>query len=564
MQSSGALVALVVALDGDAARGERWASLSAPFMRFVLAPGVGEAAETLAGEDVDAVLVDVGAAATEVEGSLRRIVGLAGGRPLLVVAPAEAGSASAAGRVAADAGISVVADGGPAEICRAIRHVVAECRRREAERSADRLDALTGVLGREAFREEVATRLSASWTSSAAMVLDVDKLSTVNDLIGRDAADRSLAALAERLNGALRDDEVLGVADAGRFLFWMPVGAFAERAPLRARELLEVVARPMPAAGRRLNLTAAAGVAFHPMDAAGIDTLVARAEAAMYRAKADGPNTYRLHQTALIGAAPAQLKKRAVARREIDRNSLELVFEPQLDLRTERPRAARLRLRSRSDGALIHLSADEIDDLALPIIRWTLETAGAQMAGWLAQEVPLVPLVVDLPLQLVHRSDVVEMVRRRLQSAGCHPAWFEVAVKSDVGTLQVTDAITADHLQALRDLGLRVTLSGCGGRTASLGMIRDLPADAIELAADLVEGRRHRASDATVLAALVDLALVLGLEVGAAGVDRPGLARELKDLGCDWASGAWVGVPMPAAAFSDWLSGGGTLMSAAS
>jgi EAL domain-containing protein (putative c-di-GMP-specific phosphodiesterase class I) len=337
-----------------------------------------------------------------------------------------------------------------------------------------------------------------------------------------------------------------------------------EEALVRARHILQAIARPFTIAGERLQLTASAGLALHPADAAGLETLLVRAEAAMYRAKAQGPNGYRLHQPLMVGAPPGELKKRAVVRRELDRDGLELVFEPQLDLGTERPRAARLHLRTRADDALLRLAGDELDDLALPVIRWMLEAAGRQMATWLAHEVPLVPLVVDLPLTLVRRSDVVEMIRRRLQGAGCHPAWFEVAVAGEPGGVDAADTAVADHLQALRDLGLRVTLAGCGGPRSSLAALRHLPADGLELAADLVQSQRTRPSDATILRAIVGLGLGLGLDVGAGGIDRPGLARQLKDLGCDWASGAWVGAPMPAAAFSDWLSGGGTLMIAAS
>ncbi len=560
MSRSGCLVALVVVADGDVIRIERWRNRAVPFVHLEVAPSLGDAVARIGADDVDAVLVDgTGRAVRDVVEHLKP---LAGDLPLLLLAPRE--DRPGFGAEAPDLGIPILRDGGPVDLCRALRHVVAECRRLECVRRVDRLEPVTGLIDREAFREEVAGRLRSTVTASAVLTFDLNGFAAVNDLIGRDAADRVLHAMSERLTGALEDGEILGCAGGGRFLLWAPTGGTAEQVLRRMRQLLDVVARPLMAAGQRLQLTASGGVALYPADAVAVDSLVARAEAAVYRAYASGPNTYRLHQPLLVGAAPGQLHKRAAVRLELDRDALELMFEPQLDLRTERPRAARLSLRTRSDRVPLRLSANEVDDLALPMIRWTLETAGAQMTSWLAAEVPLVPLVVDLPLKLVHRSDVVEMVRHRLQSAGCHPAWFEVAVRNEACGIDITDASTADHLQALRDLGLRVTLAGGGGRTSSWAALRDLPADGIELAAELVEASRMRPSDATILRALVSLALALGLEVGAAGVDRPGLARELKELGCDWATGAWVGAPMAGSAFSDWLSGGGTMMIAAS
>jgi diguanylate cyclase (GGDEF)-like protein len=565
MSRTGSVKTLVVAPAGDPDRAERWNRSVLPFVAFRVAADTATAAARLAADDIDAVLVDATTAQREAAERLERLAPLVRDRPLVVLVPPEAGDVLApfsalAGRI----DFRLVADGGAVELCRALREIVSECRRVEQRRSRDRLEPLTGLPSRDAFREAVQPRLDAGDGTAAMAVVDVDGLAGINQLLGRDVADHVLTLVAERLTGALTDGDLAGAVGGGRLLVWSPIATAPEAALVRIRGVLQAIARPFAVAGERLQLTASAGLAFHPADAVGFETLIARAEAAMYRAKAQGPGGYRLHQPLAVGAAPGELKKRAVVRRELDREGLELVFEPQLDLRTERPRAARLHLRTRAADALLRLAGDEIDDLALPVIRWMLEAAGRQMAGWLAHEVPLVPLVVDLPIALVRRSDVVEMIRRRLQGAGCHPAWFEVAVGGEPLGVDAGDTAVAEHLQALRDLGLRVTLAGCGGPRSSLGALRHLPADALELAGDLVQGQRERAGDVTILKALVGLGLGLGLDVGAAGVDRPGLARQLKELGCDWASGSWVGAPMPASMFSDWLSGGGTLMIAAS
>ncbi len=556
---------LVVAPAGDARRVERWQRLALPFIAFSSAEDAAGAAALLAERDIDAVLVDATSGQRDAADLLERLAPLVDDRPLVVMVPPDAGASLApvsalAGRI----DFRLVADGGAVELCRVLRELVGECRRAEQRRLQDRLEPLTGLPSREAFRDLVQPKLEAGDTASALVVVDIDGLAAINALLGRDVADRVLTLVAERLAGARGESDLTAALGGGRFLLWTAVEMVPEEALVRVRRLLQAIARPFTIAGERLHLTASAGLALYPLDATGFETLLARAEAAMYRAKAQGPGGFRLHQPLVVGTAPGELKKRALVRRELQREGFELVFEPQLDLRTERPRAARLHLRARGDDALLRLAVDEIDDLALPVIRWMLEAAGRQMAGWLAYEVPLVPLVVDLPLTLVRRSDVVEMIRRRLQAVGCHPAWFEVAVGGKTTGVDASDTAVADHLQALRDLGLRVTLAGGGGPRSSLFALRHLPADSLELAAGLVQGQRERASDATILKGLVDLGLGLGLDVGAAGVDRPGLARKLKELGCDWASGAWVGAPMPAHAFSDWLSGGGTLMIAAS
>jgi diguanylate cyclase (GGDEF)-like protein len=564
MPSTGSLEVLVVAPATAPGHAPRRIPPALPFVAFTVAEDAAQAATVLAERAVDAALIDA-TGGHDVVDLLERLAPVLGDRPMVVsVAPDDAGRIAGLAPLARRVDVRVVADGGTLELCRALREVVGEYRRAEQRRDQDRSEPLTGLPRREALRELVRPHLEAASRPSAMAVVDLDGLAGINELLGRDVADHVLALVAERLAGALDEGDLAAALGGGRFLIWTPLDLVPEDALARIRRVLQALARPFAVGGERLGLSASAGLALYPSDAAGFDTLVARAEAAMYRAKAHGPGGYRLHQPLVVGTAPRELKKRAAVRRELEREGLDLVFEPQLDLRTERPRAARLHLRTRADDARLRLAGDEIDELALPVIRWMLEAAGRQMAGWLAHEVPLVPLVLDLPVTLVRRSDVVDMIHRRLQGAGCHPAWFEVAVGGEPAGLDAGDGAVADHLQALRDLGLRVTLAGCGGPRSSLAALRHLPADSLELAGDLVQGQRERPSDGTILRGLVGLGLGLGLDVGAAGVDRPGLARQLKDLGCDWASGAWVGAPMPAAAFSDWLSGGGTLMIAAS
>ncbi len=562
MQASSSLAVLVVVADGDPAQIGHWQGRAVPFLDLAISSSVADAEMRLRHETIDAVMVDAHRGVTEVVAAVERLKLVGNGRPILMLIPDDSGEqAPSLASAAAEAGVGVVHDGGPVQLFRSLRQVVAECRRAEFARRQDRLEPVTGLPSRANFVGLVGSKLMTE-TSVAVLAIDVDAFNAVNDLVGREMGDRALVTLADRLLGALGDGDAIGCAGGGRFLVCTRVTMCPEEALVRVRMLLDVVARPLPAGGRRLQLTASAGVALFPQDASTVETLVARAEGAVYRAKALGPGSYRLFQPLLLGVAPGQLRKRAAVRRELDRDALELVFEPQLDLRTERPRAARLALRARADGAVLKFAADELDDLALPVSRWALEMAGTQMAQWLARDVPLVPLVIDVPLRLVHRSDMVEMVRSRLRSVGCHPAWFEISVRRDDAMPEITDAATAEHLQALRDLGLRVTLAGYGGRTSSFALLRHLPADGIELAAELVEGFRQRPVDGTILKALVELAQELGLEVGASGVDRTALARQLRDAGCDWASGPWVGAPIVAASFTEWLAADNTLMAA--
>ncbi|MEO1089600.1 MAG: EAL domain-containing protein [Pseudomonadota bacterium] len=563
MQMAGPLVALVVTPKraGDV----RWQQQPIGLVRFVVVGSLTEALSRLGSDRVDFVLVDGAAAPSEAVELVKRLAPLVSHRPLLLVTTPDAlTEIKTLAPAVLESDVRLVADDGSKEVLRALRQVVADCRALEQRRDDERFDKVTGLPTRPAFVAQLGPRLDAVPAVPAALIcLDVDGLQGLNLLIGEAGGDHVLHDLAERLAGAAGEDASLGTIGAGRFAVWTEGGKSLEAVLLLVRRLLDAIARPLRHGSHKLGLTACAGVALYPADAQCPETLLARAEAAAFRAKIAGPDCYRVHQPLLVGSSTVQVRQRAAARRDLAAGSLTLAFEPQVDLRTERPRAARLQLKTSDRGEMLDLGSDAFDDLALPVIRWTLETAGNQMGEWLAQDVPLVPLVVDLPLRLLHRNDVVEMIRRRLLGAGCHPAWFEVAVRPDATF--VGDRATTAHLQALRDLGLRVALAGFGGRNGSLTALRFLPVDALELAADLVARHRENAHDGMIARAIVKLGQDLGVEVGAAGVDRPVLARDVCDLGCEWASGAWVGAPLTAAGLGEWLSGGrGQLLHAAS
>lgn len=566
MDSAGTLVALVLVPKGSPERRAHWASQPIAFVRFRLVGSLSEALARLAAERIDAVLVDGTDAGDGGIELVKRLAPLASDRPVMLLTPrATMREFENVAAAALESDVRLIADDGPLEIVRTLRDVVADCRNREGRRELERFDPVTGLPVRSAFVAALQSRLQARPARFGCLVcVDLDGLKGLNALLGETATDAVLARIAERLAGAGDDRDDLAAIGGGRFALWAESLDGVEDALVLVRRLLRAVARPLRAGEQRLSLSAAAGLAFHPADAHCSETLLARAEAAMYRAKVAGPQTYRLHQPLIVGAAPAALQRRAAVRSDLATDALELVFEPQIDLRVARPRAARLHLRTRNDGAISSLAHSNCDDLLLPLIRWTLETAGSQMADWLAHDVPLVPLVIDLPLRMMQRNDVVDMMRRRLQSVGCHPAWFEAALHADATEVNPSCSTTAAHVQGLRDLGLRVTLAGFGGQIGALQALRFLPADAIELGTDLVQRLGEPGLDGTIARALVTLAHDLGLEVGASGVDRPVLARHVRELGCDWASGAWVGATATARGFSDWLgSHAGNLPAAA-
>lgn len=422
-------------------------------------------------------------------------------------------------------------------------------RLREQAREQERLahtDLPTGRLNRRGWAAALERALRGGpGQAHAVLFIDLDGFKRVNDARGHEAGDALLREAGERLH-RLAPGGAAARLGGDEFALFLPVHGAADAQALGERVCAALQA-PYDLGGRTELVTASVGVSVSPHDGADSETLLRAADLAMYRAKRTGKNAAYRYASAL-GEAEA---RRAMLERDVQhaatRGELALHYQPLFDLRTRRAVKVEALLRwthpqlgEVSPAEFIPLA--EATGLIVPLGEWVLRRACAD-----ARELPeaLVVAVNVSPVQL-EDADFPQTVRAVLGGCGLAPGRLELELTE---TALMRDVARASHtLGELRALGVRVALDDFGTGHTSLSSLRDLPLDTVKIdrsfVADLRGGGGQPFAQA-LLAALLQVAELLELEVVAEGLEDDAQLRALYALGCHVGQGYLLGRPVP-------------------
>jgi len=410
-------------------------------------------------------------------------------------------------------------------------------------------DPLTGLQNRSGLKERAESALAlATRTQShiAALLIDLDRFKNVNDTFGHNAGDELLRQFGLRLKNAVRAED-LPVRMGGDEFFVLQVGLTQPNgAASLAQRLLRVLSEPYNVAGVELNCGASIGIAIGPLDANDWDSLISCADAAMYKAKEEGRNTFCFFQPGMDASLRERRQIEADMRRALDTNAFQLAFQPLLHCSDRQLVGFEALLRwpegwpSQPPNKFIPVA--EECGLMVPLGAWVLETACRAAMDW---KMPLKIAVNLSPVQFRH-GDVVTAVEKALRLSGLPPERLEVEVTESVW-LQNTDSVL-DQLVRLRSMGVAIALDDFGTGYSSLTYLWRFPFDKVKIDRSFVMEMELEPKAEAIVNSVVALARTLHLTVTAEGVETPSQAEMLNGIGCDQAQGYLFGRPVPAAA----------------
>lgn len=442
-------------------------------------------------------------------------------------------------------------------------------------------DSLTGLANRDLARQLLDASLASDDTGLVGLLFcDLDKFKAINDRLGHEAGDDLLCQVAARLQSCVRSGDLLARLGGDEFLIVLPTVAGLEVVTEVGHRVLGALAEPFQLGEERVQVAASIGGVVGERDPDQIQAvdLLRDADAAMYAAKNRGRGRVEVFDRFTAQKAVDYLSLREDMLTALDRNELQVHYQPIVDLLDERVTGfeALLRWNHRDLGSVspaVFIPMAEETGAIIKIGAWVLADACRQLAEWHREFDGSLSMAVNIsPIQLLDPA-FAEKCLRTIQAAGLRTrqVWLEVTE-----SLEVTDQLT-DQLRQLRDLGVRVAMDDFGMSYSNLGYLKHLPVERLKIDRTFVAGLVHaprddpgviptqtgrRGSgpgsgggmDRGIVRAILAIAESAGMSVVAEGIETEEQRRVLIELGCRQGQGFLFARPMRAEAASSLLA----------
>lgn len=425
-------------------------------------------------------------------------------------------------------------------------------------REAAQHDALTGLPNRALIFEYAGHLLAAAdrrHSRGALLFIDLDRFKPVNDLYGHEAGDRLLKEVAQRLKSCVRHEDLVGRLGGDEFVIMLPYLGRGYTAPTVARHVLDALGRPFCFDGLELRISASIGISFFPLHGNHFDTLLHRADLAMYRAKETGRDGYRVFTPELSARADTSHSVEARLKESLAQGSLALHYQPVIDVATGRAVAAEALLRL-PDGGGEAIGPDrfipiaEASGIISQVGDWVAHEICRQQAAWASEGLPPLPVAMNIsPVQFRQRG-FAQRLLRIVREAALPPSLLQVEVTE--GALLERADEAAGVLDELHRAGIGITLDDFGTGCSSLAALAGLPLDRLKVDQRFVQRLSHDRGSRAVTEAIIALGRTLGADVIGEGIETPQALDYLRLHGCQTAQGHLFSQPLPPDQFADW------------
>ncbi len=428
----------------------------------------------------------------------------------------------------------------------------------QIKRSQDQLDflahhdALTGLPNRLLLNERLEQAIrhaDRQQTELALLFLDLDRFKHINDSLGHPAGDELLRLVAKQLEAVVRQDDTVARIGGDEFVLLLEGIEQTEDVITVVEKLMTIFTSPFLLEEQEVCITASLGISLYPHDGADPAILLRNADAAMYRAKEEGRDTYQFYKKELTQNAYEQVLLENSLRRAVERDEFYLVYQPQVNLHTKEIIGAEALLRWRHpELGLIppsrFIPIAEESGLIIAIGEWVLKNVCLQAHDWVEAGLNFGRVAVNVAGPQIQRGGLVAQVRKALDESGLDASRLELEVTEGF-IMQQADA-AVQQLQELRELGITLAIDDFGTGYSSLSYLKKLPIHKIKIDRSFVSDIPADPNDMAIADAVIAMGGRLGLSVIAEGVETAAQAAFLKEAGCELGQGYYFGRPMEA------------------
>jgi diguanylate cyclase (GGDEF)-like protein len=400
-------------------------------------------------------------------------------------------------------------------------------------------DALTGLPNRLLFIDRLGREIAHAERDGhlfAVLAVDLDRFKVINDTLGHGPGDQLLIEVARRLSNSVRTADTVARTGGDEFLLLLTEIREAPDAAVIANKIILELDKSISISGAQVHTSASIGISVYPADGSDSDTLVARADEAMYFAKQAGRNSFQFFNPGMSVFSRDRLDLESELRRALSMKQFEVHYQPKVDVATGRMNSVEALLRWRHPtrgliGPMDFIPIAEETGLMLSIGEWVLREACRQARQWQREGLPFLRIAVNISPIHFRQTKFLEIVRAALLDHDLEPQYLEI---------ELTETTVMDHaensvniLEELSRMGVIVSIDDFGTGYSSMSYLRRFPIDKLKIDRSFINDMTSNSDAASIVKAIISLAHSLRLKVVAEGVETEQQLQQLRDLGCD-------------------------------
>lgn len=411
-------------------------------------------------------------------------------------------------------------------------------------------DALTGLPNRILLKSRIDKAIAHSARHKnrfGVIFLDLDNFKVINDSLGHAVGDILLKDAADRLRRLARNDDTVARLGGDEFIILVEDISDEKPSVVLSRRIIQAFREPFQIKGNNLHVGASIGIAMYPEDGEESDSLIKNADAAMYRAKDEGRQTFALFKPSLNESVARKLKLENELRQAINDSNFEVYYQPKLDIRSGSIMGMEGLVRWKhahgivSPGEFIPL-AEEIG-LISEIDRLVMHKALREAGELINSGMVSLRLALNCSAKSLHYKGLPDVISNALSRYNFRPEWFELEI-TETSIMRDIEASRA-ILYMLLETGISITLDDFGTGYSSLSQLKNLPIHTLKIDASFIRELDNNRNDAHITESIIAMSRRVGIEVVAEGVEKESQLEFLKNSGCDIAQGYLISRPIP-------------------
>ncbi|WLR53673.1 EAL domain-containing protein [Mesobacillus subterraneus] len=411
-------------------------------------------------------------------------------------------------------------------------------------------DQLTGLRNRRALLDQLDNLVKnkkKQKTEFALLFLDIDRFKYLNDTLGHLVGDQILKQVAHRLIDIQKENCTVFRQGGDEFIILLErtgrkgAAEFAQKVLFRFNESFYFNSQ-------EYYITPSIGISLFPNDGKDAETLIKYADEALYSVKEKGKAHYQFYRSDMQSTGVNIVTLEAHLRKAIERDELELFYQPQIHLLTNEISSfeALLRWDNREFGFIspaefIPLAEDT--GLIIPIGNWVIEGACRQIKKWTEKTGKPIRIAINISPKQFMQLDLVRVIKSSIEKYNIEPSLLEIEITE--GAMQDTKE-TIPILKRLKNLGIKISVDDFGTGYSSLSYLKQFPIDVLKIDQSFIRDIKYNGKDAAIITTIIHLGNSLGMEVIAEGVEEQSQVDFLTNADCEKAQGFFFSRPLRA------------------